>query len=684
MIPLSSPDIRDEDIDQVVAVLRTGMLVQGPHVAGLEGLIRALVGTREAVAVSSGTATLHLALLALGIGPGDEVIVPAFSHVATANVVELSGARPVFVDVDLETFDIDTRQIPGKVSPRTRAIVPVHEFGLMCDMEEVMRLAARHRLHVVEDAACALGARRGGANAGSLGIFGSFSLHPRKAITCGEGGVLTTNDAGLGSAVRALRNHGIDPDRPGMDFVVAGFNYRMTDFQAALAASQLPRLESAIGRRNEIAGIYRRLLRDCSHAAPVGAPGGAPHLPDLPRAARPGRRSCCAHRPAQGGGHRVQLRGAVHPGPDPLPAAVRPRLRPGVPQRLAGLHDGSRHPHVREDDRPRRRARGGNPPPADQTVTKSKTYFITGGAGFIANTLIQRYVTDSRIVVYDNFHRDTLTGSAFHGHPNLEVIRGDVLDLPLLTESMRGADVVIHAAGIAGIDTVIKNPVRTMQVNMIGTANALEAAHRNGIRDRFVDFSTSEVFGSMAFRSSEDDQTVSGSAGEARWTYAVSKLAGEHLAHAYFKQHGLPVVTVRPFNVYGPGQTGEGAIQIFIKRALKNETLRIDGDGNQIRAWCYVDDFVDCLTRCIENPAAVGESFNIGNARAVITILGLAQTVCRVLGSKSDIAFDPPLSADIAIRIPSVEKATKVLGFKAAVNLDEGIRRTAAWLATHA
>lgn len=317
-------------------------------------------------------------------------------------------------------------------------------------------------------------------------------------------------------------------------------------------------------------------------------------------------------------------------------------------------------------------------------MTKSKTYFITGGAGFIANTLIQRYVTDSRIVVYDNFHRDTLTGSAFHGHPNLEVIRGDVLDLPLLTESMRGADVVIHAAGIAGIDTVIKNPVRTMQVNMIGTANALEAAHRNGIRNRFVDFSTSEVFGSMAFRSSEDDQTVSGSAGEARWTYAVSKLAGEHLAHAYFKQHGLPVVTVRPFNVYGPGQTGEGAIRIFIKRALKNETLRIDGDGNQIRAWCYVDDFVDCLTRCIENPAAVGESFNIGNARAVITILGLAQTVCRVLGSKSDIAFDPPLSADIAIRIPSVEKATKVLGFKAAVNLDEGIRRTAAWLATHA
>ncbi len=154
----------------------------------------------------------------------------------------------------------------------------------------------------------------------------------------------------------------------------------------------------------------------------------------------------------------------------------------------------------------------------------------------------------------------------------------------------------------------------------------------------------------MAFRSSEDDATVAGSAGEARWTYAVSKLAGEHLAHSYFRQYGLPIVTVRPFNVYGPGQTGEGAMQVFIKRALNNETIRMNGDGNQIRAWCYVDDFVDCIMRCLTTPAAIGESFNIGNARAVITILGLANTVCRALGSNSSIVHDPPLSADIAIR----------------------------------
>jgi UDP-glucose 4-epimerase len=314
----------------------------------------------------------------------------------------------------------------------------------------------------------------------------------------------------------------------------------------------------------------------------------------------------------------------------------------------------------------------------------NKTIFITGGAGFIANSLIRHYVDYNRIVVYDNFHRDTLSGSGLTDHRNVKVVKGDVLDLPFLTASMKGADIVIHAAGIAGIDTVIKDPVRTMQVNMIGTANALEAAKANAVKDRFVDFSTSEVFGSMAFRSSETDQTVSGSAGEARWTYAVSKLAGEHLAHAYFKQYALPVVTVRPFNVYGAGQTGEGAIQIFIKKALKNETIRIDGDGSQIRAWCYVDDFVDCLVRCIEDPKAIGESFNIGNARAVITILGLAQLVCRVLKSDSPIIFDPPLSADIAIRIPSVKKTDELLGFKATVDLEEGVRRTADWMNVNA
>jgi len=310
-------------------------------------------------------------------------------------------------------------------------------------------------------------------------------------------------------------------------------------------------------------------------------------------------------------------------------------------------------------------------------MIKNKNIFITGGAGFIANTIISRLINDNKITAYDNFHRDTLSKSEFANHPNLSIIKGDVLEPKLLTGSMRGADIVVHAAGIAGIDTVIIDPIKTMKVNMIGTANTLEAAYINHVKGRFIDFSTSEIFGSMAYKSTEETNTVAGSAGEARWVYAVSKLAGEHLTHAYYRKHGLPTVTVRPFNVYGPGQTGEGALQIFIKRALKNEDIFINGDGSQIRAWCYVDDFVDCIMKCLEDTKAVGESFNIGNARAVITTLGLAQTVCRVLQSNSKILFREQLSADIELRIPSVEKTDKLLGFKAKVDLEEGISKTA-------
>lgn len=311
---------------------------------------------------------------------------------------------------------------------------------------------------------------------------------------------------------------------------------------------------------------------------------------------------------------------------------------------------------------------------------QNKRVFITGGAGFIANKLIEKIADNNSIVIYDNFARDTFSGSALSNHPNIEVIRGDVLDFDNVVAAMKGAQIVVHAAAIAGIDTVILHPTKTMRVNMIGTANVLEAARINGVPDRIIDFSTSEVFGGMAYRVCEDECSVTGAAGEARWSYAVSKLAGEHLAAAYHKEYSLPVVTIRPFNVYGPGQTGEGAILIFIKRALKNEDINIYGDGSRIRAWCYVDDFVDGLFRCIEKPEAIGNAFNIGNPRAVVTVYGLAQTICRVLNSKSKIFFKPDLSADIDLRIPSIEKARSLLGFESTIDLEEGIIRTANWV----
>ena len=186
-IPLMIPDIQQQDIDAVVKVLQSGMLIQGAKVKELENNIAKYLGVKHAIAVANGTASLHLALIALGIGKGDEVIVPAFSYIATANVVELVGATPIFVDIDIKTFNINTNLIEKAITAKTKAILPVHEFGLACDITKVCELAKKHNLLVIEDAACALGARENGKFTGTFGNVGSFSFHPRKAVTSGEG-----------------------------------------------------------------------------------------------------------------------------------------------------------------------------------------------------------------------------------------------------------------------------------------------------------------------------------------------------------------------------------------------------------------------------------------------------------------------------------------------------------------
>lgn len=310
-------------------------------------------------------------------------------------------------------------------------------------------------------------------------------------------------------------------------------------------------------------------------------------------------------------------------------------------------------------------------------MIEGKTIFITGGAGFIGSVLAGRLVEKNRIVIYDNLSRNSLKDKPFKDHPNLKIIEGDVIDFEYLYQAIKGSNIVVHCAAIAGIDTVIKSPVSTMRVNMIGSANVLEAASRLTDCDRVICFSTSEVFGQHAFCSNESDQTVTGAIGEARWTYAVSKLAEEHLAIAYYQEKGLPVTVLRPFNIYGPGQVGEGAIRTFILRAIRNEAIEIHGDGTQIRAWCYVDDMVDALLLAMVHPKAVGESFNIGNQKAVVTIFGLANTVIRVLESASPIVYSKKDYADVELRVPSVRKAKELLGFEAQVDMEEGIRFTA-------
>jgi UDP-glucose 4-epimerase len=310
-------------------------------------------------------------------------------------------------------------------------------------------------------------------------------------------------------------------------------------------------------------------------------------------------------------------------------------------------------------------------------MIEHKTIFITGGAGFIGSNLIGRLVDKNKMIVFDNMARNSLKNQEFRNHKNLTIIQGDVLDFNNLCQAMQGADLVVHCAAIAGIDTVIKSPVTTLRVNMIGSANVLEAASRLENCERVICFSTSEVFGQQAFRSAEGDNAMIGRVGEARWTYAVGKLAEEHLAIAYFKEKKLPTVVVRPFNIYGPGQVGEGALRTFIQRAIKNEPIEIHGDGTQIRAWCYIDDMIDGVLLVAAHPKAVGESFNIGNQQAITTIYGLANTVTRVLNSQSPIVFTLKEYADVELRIPSVRKARELIGFEAKIDMEEGIRRTA-------
>jgi UDP-glucose 4-epimerase len=309
-----------------------------------------------------------------------------------------------------------------------------------------------------------------------------------------------------------------------------------------------------------------------------------------------------------------------------------------------------------------------------------KRILITGGAGFIGTTLARVLVDGNEIVAFDNLHRDALGGTELADHPRFSFVQGDVLDADALREAARGATHIVHCAGIAGVDTVLQSPVRTMRVNMIGTFNALEAGlATQDTLERLVDFSTSEVFGTQAFRVAETSVTVTGSVGEARWTYAVSKLAGEHMAHAYHAELGLPTTTVRPFNVYGPGQIGGGAIRAFIEAALAGQDLTIHGDGSQIRAWTYVDDMVAGTLLALEHPNAVGESFNIGNARSAVTIFDLARRIKRLTGAPGEIVFQPLHYTDVELRIPNVDKARELLGFEARVELDEGLERTIAW-----
>ncbi len=286
MIPITRPSVGQEEADAAAEAVLSGWLSQGPRVQEFERRVAVYVGAGHAVATSNCTTALHLALLAAGVAPGDEVICPSFSFIATANAVVHAGATPVFVDIDPATYNIDTTLIEAAITPRTRAIIPVDQIGLAADIPAVIEIARAHNLRVVEDAAPALGATIGEARAGNLSDFTCFSFHPRKSITTGEGGVITTNDEAAAARLRSIRSHGASTSDLARHqsgtveietYDELGFNYRMTDVQAAVGCVQMRRLDGILADRRRLAQRYDGLFAGEERLTTPSVPPGHLH-----------------------------------------------------------------------------------------------------------------------------------------------------------------------------------------------------------------------------------------------------------------------------------------------------------------------------------------------------------------------------------------------------------------------
>jgi len=315
---------------------------------------------------------------------------------------------------------------------------------------------------------------------------------------------------------------------------------------------------------------------------------------------------------------------------------------------------------------------------------RNKCILITGGAGFIGSTLAERLAKENQVVLLDRLFRDQpFSFTSLHKNPNVKIVEADILEGAAVDDLARQANIVIHAAAIVGVGRVCSYPRETLETNFIGTSRILKSLEKSSRLERLIYFSTSEVFGVNSFRVHEDTPTAVGPAAEARWSYAIAKLAGEHLVKAYHRQAGMPVATVRPFNVFGPRRLGSHAILGFVLNSLMGNPIEVHGDGSQIRSWCYIDDFCDGIIEMIARPGAVGEDFNIGNPQNTLTILQLAQEVIRVTGKSVPIDLVESPCPDIEIRVPSLDKARQILGYKPSYDLHRGLRLTTEWYQKH-
>ncbi|MBV9183434.1 MAG: NAD-dependent epimerase/dehydratase family protein [Acidobacteria bacterium] len=314
------------------------------------------------------------------------------------------------------------------------------------------------------------------------------------------------------------------------------------------------------------------------------------------------------------------------------------------------------------------------------TSISNKRILITGGAGFIGSSLASRLVAGNELVLFDlSFSDKPIQFTSLLSQRNVQVVEGDILDDSVLSEACRNVDIAIHTAALLGVSRVCKAARNTLETNYVGTSRLLAALETNTRLQRLVYFSTSEVFGVNSYKVTEDTPTSIGPAAESRWSYAIAKLAGEHLVKSYYRDTSMPAVIVRPFNVFGPRRTADYALSRFIMNATAGEPLEIHGDGSQIRAWCYIDDFCDAIIAMLERPEAIGEDFNIGNPANTTTIYELARKVVDLSGSTSPIVFVENPHPDISIRVPCLIKAQRLLTYNPQRDLDSSLRVTIDW-----
>ncbi len=311
--------------------------------------------------------------------------------------------------------------------------------------------------------------------------------------------------------------------------------------------------------------------------------------------------------------------------------------------------------------------------------------FVTGGAGFIGSHLTERLIAEGHQVhIFDNLHRNAIKYSTILEHPDVQFTQGDILDKEHLKLSMQGAEIVFHMAAIAGVSNYYNFPAKTLKVNLIGTYNVLECMVELGIK-RIFDMSTSETFGTDAVEVDEDSYQRIGPPQDKRWCYAGSKIGGEQLIFRYSEEYGWDSTIIRPFNIYGPRQIGEGAIANFCKNVLEHTNLRIEGSGMAIRSWCYITDFVDALMAIFSKPHKGPECFNVGNPWAIASTVSLGEEVIRASSDlegktcTSKIDFVPMDFTEIRVRYPKVNKLRDMYDWTPKVNLSQGVFNTLKW-----